>query len=149
MNEDMVQRIREERDAAEARYLSGIDPYGNRLVVKEVRFAQKTEGAIYIPSAAKQGKATRGGRVLHVGKRWDTEQNGWSAEIGEIKAGDYVLFGSFAGIEVSHLDGVFILGDNEILATVPKEIGEEMEMAWLVQAKIEQECNPKAVSSLI
>jgi chaperonin GroES len=92
-------------------------PLQDRLVVKRVAEEEKSKGGIIIPDSAKEkpiegeviavgsGKAIEGGKVRPV----------------DVKPGDRVLFGKYAGTEVK-VDGVehLILREDEILGVVTK-----------------------------
>ena len=92
-----------------------IRPLHDRILVKRLDAEQKTKGGIIIPDSAKekpvQGKvvAVGNGKVLEDGKVRKLE----------VKKGDVVLFGKYAGSDVK-VDGedYKILRENEILAKV-------------------------------
>ncbi|HZU85618.1 MAG TPA: co-chaperone GroES [Polyangiaceae bacterium] len=92
-----------------------IRPLADRVVVKRVQSEEKTKGGIIIPDTAKEKPieglvvAVGSGKVLKTGKVRPIE----------IKAGDRVLIGKYAGTEVK-LDGVehVIMGEDEILAVL-------------------------------
>ena len=94
-----------------------IRPLADRIVVKRTQEEEKTKGGIIIPDSAKEKPIE--GVVIAVG-------NGKSLKDGklrtlDIKAGETVLFGKYAGTEVK-LDGVehVILREDDILAVVSK-----------------------------
>ncbi len=90
-------------------------PLNDRVVVKRMEEEQKTAGGIIIPDTAKekpiQGEviAAGSGRVMEDGTRRPLD----------VKAGDRVLFGKYAGTEVT-LEGqeVLIMREDDILAIV-------------------------------
>lgn len=77
-----------------------VKPLHDRVLVQRVSEEEKTKGGIIIPDSAKEkpleGKivATGSGRVTEDGKRLPLE----------VKAGDKILFGKYAGTELK-LDG--------------------------------------------
>ena len=92
-----------------------LQPLQDRLVVRRVDEETTTKGGIIIPDSAKERPLQ--GEVLAVG-------NGKRLEDGsvipmDVKAGDRVLFGKYAGTEVK-VDGVehLILREDEILGVV-------------------------------
>jgi chaperonin GroES len=94
-----------------------IRPLHDRLVVKRVPEESKTSGGLFIPDSAKE-KPVRG-LVVSVGegKRDDA---GKRIAL-DVKAGDEVLFGKYAGTELK-LDGEehIVLREDEILAVIEK-----------------------------
>ena len=92
-----------------------IRPIDDRVVVRRVEADEKTRGGIVLPDTAKEkpkeGKvlAVGPGRILDDGKR---------APMG-VKAGDRVMFGSYAGTEID-LDGedYVIMREEDIFAIV-------------------------------
>jgi len=90
-------------------------PLQDRVIVKRVKEEEKTKGGIIIPDTAKEkpveGKvvAVGGGKVLENGKRVPLE----------VKKGDRVLFGKYAGTEVK-IDGEdhIIMREDDIVAIV-------------------------------
>jgi chaperonin GroES len=90
-------------------------PLNDRVVVKRMEEEHKTAGGIIIPDTAKEKPIQ--GEVLAVG-------NGRIMEDGskrplDVKKGDRVLFGKYAGTEIT-LDGqeVLIMREDDILAIV-------------------------------
>jgi chaperonin GroES len=92
-----------------------IKPLQDRVIVERVEEEEKTSGGIIIPDSAKekpqQGKviAVGPGKVLEGGTKLDMT----------VKEGDKVLFGKYAGTEITvageeHL----ILREDEILAVI-------------------------------
>lgn len=63
-------------------------PLGNRILVKRVEEANTTASGIIIPDSAQEKPSQ--GEVVAVSK-----------EVSELKSGDVVLFGKYAGNEVS------------------------------------------------
>ena len=91
-------------------------PLGEKVVIKRLEAEEVTAGGIVLPDTAK--KKPLQGRVLSVGDG-SLLSNGNRAGhlVGE---GDRVLFGSYAGTEVT-VDGqeLLIMSEEEILAIVP------------------------------
>ena len=90
-----------------------IKPLNDRVIVKRVEEEQETAGGIIIPDTAKE--KPQEGRVVAVGpgKLDDTGERGAL----EVKEGDRILFGKYAGTEIK-IDGgdhIFIRED-DILA---------------------------------
>jgi chaperonin GroES len=94
---------------------SSLKPLRDKVVVERSEAEEKTSGGILLPDTAKdkpkQGTviAVGPGRVLDSGE----------VKALEVKKGDRVLFGGFAGSEVK-LNGkeYLILNENEILAVI-------------------------------
>jgi chaperonin GroES len=94
-----------------------IKPLHDRIVVKRLEEQKKTKGGIIIPDTAKekpiQGKvvAVGSGRVL---------ENGTKVPL-QVKAGDTVLFGKYAGTEVKiEEEEHLILREDDILGIIEK-----------------------------
>ena len=92
-----------------------VRPLNDRVLVKRLEEETKTAGGLYIPDSAKE-KPTRG-KVIAVG-------NGKSNDEGQrraldVKAGDLILFGKYAGTEIK-LDGeeLIIMREDDILAVI-------------------------------
>ncbi|MBO7145868.1 MAG: co-chaperone GroES, partial [Salinivirgaceae bacterium] len=83
---------------------------GTRVVVKVQEAENKTKSGIYIPDSAKE-KPQRG-EIVAVG-------NGTKDEAMELKAGDIVLYGKYAGTKIE-LDGeeYLIMNQSDVLAIV-------------------------------
>jgi chaperonin GroES len=91
-------------------------PVGEKVVVKRLEAEEVTAGGIVLPDSARE--KTRQGRVLSVGDgRLLADGTRLEHQVSE---GDRVLFGSYAGTEVT-IDGeeLLILSEDEILAVVP------------------------------
>ncbi len=92
-----------------------IRPLQDRLVVRRLDEQETTKGGIIIPDTAKERPLT--GEVIAVGagKRLD---DGTLVSL-DVKKGDKVLFGKYAGTEIK-LDGVehLILREEEVLGVV-------------------------------
>jgi chaperonin GroES len=71
-------------------------PLGDRVVVEVVKREEKTSGGIYLPDSAKEKPME--GKVVAVGKGARDAQGNLIAM--ELKAGDKIVFGKWAGSEV-------------------------------------------------
>jgi len=76
-------------------------PLNDRVLVKRLESDKKTTGGIIIPDTAKE--KPQEGLVVSVGKGKHNDDG--SRIEPEVKAGDRVLFGKFAGTEIK-IDGV-------------------------------------------
>ncbi|MBE7449854.1 MAG: co-chaperone GroES [Kofleriaceae bacterium] len=92
-----------------------VRPLQDRLLVRRVEEEEKTKGGIIIPDSAKERPLE--GNVIAVG-------NGKRLEDGtlvalDVKAGDRILFGKYAGTEIK-IDGVehIILREDEVLGVL-------------------------------
>jgi chaperonin GroES len=94
-----------------------IRPLQDRVIVKRVEEEEKTKGGIIIPDSAKEKPIE--GKVIAVGKGKANEDGKLRAL--DVKKGDHVLFGKYAGTEVK-LDGVdhLILREDDILGVIEK-----------------------------
>lgn len=91
--------------------MTKLKPLGSRVVVKR-RQAQTSKGGILLPETAKE--KPKEGEVIAVGPG-KTNDNGQCEPL-NIKIGDLVLFGSYAGTEVRHDDEEYlILSEDDIL----------------------------------
>ena len=92
-----------------------IEPLNDRIVVKRLEAEEKTAGGIVLPETAKE--KPKEGKVIAVGPG-KVLDSGERAKV-QVKAGDKVLFTSYAGTEVK-LDGneYLIMGEEDILAIV-------------------------------
>lgn len=90
-------------------------PMHDRIIVKRLEEEGKTAGGIFIPETAKE-KPMRG-EVVAVGKGKVTE-DGKVLPL-DVKKGDQVLFGKYAGTEVK-IDGdeYLIMREDDILGVV-------------------------------
>jgi chaperonin GroES len=87
-----------------------IKPLADRVVVEPKAAEEKTASGIYIPDTAKE-KPQRG-IIVATG-------NGTKDVVMEVKTGDEVLYGKYAGTEIN-IDGVdyLIMKQSDILAIV-------------------------------
>lgn len=89
-----------------------IRPLQDRLIVKRVDEEEKSKGGIIIPDTAKEKPME--GLVIAVGKGKKTDE-GKLIQL-DVKKGDRVLFGKYAGTEVK-IDGqeLLIMREDDIL----------------------------------
>jgi chaperonin GroES len=94
-----------------------IRPLQDRVLVRRVQEEEKTKGGIIIPDTAKEKPIE--GEILAVGTGKVLE--GGKVRPLDVKAGDRILFGKYAGNEIM-VDGVeqLILREDEILGVVEK-----------------------------
>ena len=92
-----------------------IKPLADRVVVKPIEEEEKKQGGIIIPDTAKE--KPQKGEVVAVGPG-KVDDNGNRIPM-EVKVGDKVLFGKYAGTEVE-IDGedYLIMRESDILAIV-------------------------------
>ena len=97
--------------------MASIKPLRDKVVVERSEAEEKTAGGILLPDTAKD--KPKQGTVVAVGPGRVLE-NGETKAL-EVKKGDKVLFGGFAGSEIKH-DGkdYLILSEGEILAILGK-----------------------------
>jgi chaperonin GroES len=94
-----------------------IRPLQDRVLIKRVQEEEKTKGGIIIPDTAKEKPIE--GEVIAVGNG-KVQEDGTLRKL-DVKAGDRVLFGKFAGTEIK-LDGQehLILREDDIMGVVAK-----------------------------
>jgi chaperonin GroES len=90
-----------------------VRPLNDRVLVKRLEEEEKTAGGIYIPDSAKE-KPTRG-KVIAVGSGRANDEG--ERKPLDVKAGDQILFGKYAGTEIK-IDGeeLIIMREDDILA---------------------------------
>ncbi|MGA3054692.1 MAG: co-chaperone GroES [Candidatus Korobacteraceae bacterium] len=100
-----------------------LTPLHDRIVVRRVEEAETTRGGIIIPDSAKD--KPQEGEVIAVG-RGKTNEEGKTFPL-DVKAGDRILFGKYAGNEIK-FDGeeFLIMKEEEVLgilegASKPKQ----------------------------
>ena len=87
-----------------------IKPLGTRVIIEPIVAEGKTAGGIIIPDSAKE--KPQNGKVVAVGA-------GTKDEAMEVKVGDTVLYGKYAGTELNYENNDYIiLTQNEILAVI-------------------------------
>jgi chaperonin GroES len=89
-----------------------LTPLHDRIVVRRVEEAETTRGGIIIPDSAKD--KPQEGEVIAVG-RGKTNDEGKTFPL-DVKAGDRILFGKYAGTEIK-IDGedFLIMREEEVL----------------------------------
>ena len=94
-----------------------IRPLQDRVIIKRVEEEEKTKGGIIIPDTAKEKPME--GKVIAVGKGKILEDG--KIHPLDLKAGDRVLFGKYAGTEVK-IDGEehLIMREDDILGVIEK-----------------------------
>jgi chaperonin GroES len=97
--------------------MAGFRPLHDRVLVKRVEAEEKTPGGIIIPDTAKEKPVE--GEVLAVGPGVRDETG--TVRSLDVKVGDHVLFGKWAGTEVI-IDGEdrLILKEADILGVVER-----------------------------
>lgn len=93
-----------------------IRPLGDRIVVRRQEQEEKTPGGIYIPDTASKEKPMEGS-VVAVGPGRRLE-NG-DRQVIELKIGDKILFGKYAGTEVKFKDEEFVvLREEDVMGVI-------------------------------
>ena len=92
-----------------------VRPLHDRLIVERIEDTEQMGGGIVIPDTAKE--KPQQGKVLSVGKG-KMKDNGSVTPL-DVKAGDTVLFGKYAGQEIT-LEGTeyFIMREDDVLAVI-------------------------------
>jgi len=92
-----------------------IRPLGDRLLVKRIEEEEKSKGGIIIPDSAKE--KPQEGKVVAVGKGKMLD-DGKMVPL-EIKAGDRILFGKYAGTDVK-IEGEehLIMREDDVLGII-------------------------------
>ena len=92
-----------------------IRPLNDRIIVRRTEDQEQMRGGLYIPDTAKE--KPQEGEVIAVGNG-KLLDNGTRISI-DIKAGDKVLFGKYAGTEIK-LDGeeYLILREDDVLGVI-------------------------------
>ena len=92
-----------------------IIPLRDRILIKRIGEEEKTKGGIIIPDTAKEKPMQ--GKVIAVGKG-ALDKNGKLVAL-EVKKGDTVLFGKYAGTEIKiQGEDHLIVRENEILGII-------------------------------
>jgi len=85
-------------------------PLGTRVLIEPLKAEERTQGGIIIPDSAKE--KPQSGKVIAVGQ-------GTKDEPMEVKVGDVVLYGKYAGTEISYESKDYlIMSQSDILAVV-------------------------------
>ncbi|MCK9266361.1 co-chaperone GroES [bacterium] len=95
-----------------------IRPLGDRIVVEPLEAVEKTKGGIILPDSAKE--KPQEGKIVAIGKG-KTDDSGKVIEM-EVKVGDKVLYGKYAGTEIN-IDNVeyMILREEDVLAVIDEK----------------------------
>ena len=92
----------------------GIKPLGDRVLIEVKDEEMEKQGSIYIPDTAKE--KPQEGKVVAVGN--GKYEDGKLVPL-DVKVGDTVLYGKYAGTDVKHGDGEYlIVRESDILAIV-------------------------------
>lgn len=92
-----------------------IRPLGDRVLVERKAAEEKTAGGIYIPESGKE--KPQEGTVIAVGPGKRDSQGQVHAV--DVKVGDQVLFGKYAGTEVTMADKeYFVMNESDIIGVV-------------------------------
>ena len=93
--------------------MAKIRPLADKVLIKRLEAEERTAGGIVLPDTAKE--KPKKGKVIAVGDGKQLESGGKVPF--QVKAGDTVLFGSFAGTEVT-LEGeeYVLMAEDDILA---------------------------------
>ena len=92
-----------------------LTPLHDRILVRRVEESETTRGGLIIPDTAKD--KPQEGEVVSAGKGKTTEEG--KVRPLDVKAGDRILFGKYAGTEVK-LDGedLLIMREEEVLGII-------------------------------
>ena len=92
-----------------------LKPLADRIVIKRLDAPEKTKSGLVLPDSAQE--KPQEGKVIAIGSGRQLEDG--STKSLEIKSGDRVLYGKYAGTEVS-LEGeeYLILREEDVLAVV-------------------------------
>jgi chaperonin GroES len=92
-----------------------VKPLHDRVIVKRVEEDEKTKGGIIIPDTAKEKPVE--GKIMAVGDG-KIQEDGKKTPL-EVKEGDRVLFGKYAGTEIQ-IDGEehLIMKEDDIIAII-------------------------------
>jgi chaperonin GroES len=92
-----------------------VRPLHDRVIVRRIEEEEKTKGGIIIPDTAKEKPIE--GKVIAAGKG-KTLENGKKQAL-EVKKGDRVLFGKYAGTEIK-IEGEehLIMREDDIIAII-------------------------------
>jgi chaperonin GroES len=91
---------------------------GDRIVVEPLEAVEKTKGGIILPDSAKE--KPQEGKIVAIGKG-KTDDSGKVIGM-EVKVGDKVLYGKYAGTEIN-IDNVeyMILREEDVLAVIDEK----------------------------
>jgi chaperonin GroES len=90
-------------------------PLGDRVVIEVMKREEKTAGGVYLPDSAKEKPME--GKVLATGKGGRDAQGNIIPM--ELKAGDRIVFGKWAGTEVK-IDGkeLLIMKESDVMGVL-------------------------------
>jgi chaperonin GroES len=89
-----------------------IKPLADRVIIEPMSAEVKTASGIYIPDTAQE--KPQKGKVLAVG-------TGTKDEVMTLKVGDSVLYGKYAGTEITYENDKFlIMRQSDVLAVIEK-----------------------------
>lgn len=92
-----------------------LQPLGDRILVKALESRERTKGGIVLPDTAKE--RPQEGKVVAIGSGKMLEDG--TIKSLEVKTGDTILFGKYAGTEVKvDEEEYLILREEDILAIV-------------------------------
>lgn len=95
--------------------MSTIRPLGDKILVERLEAESKTKGGILLPDNAKE--KPREGRIVSVGDGRLLD-DGTRVKF-TVKAGDRVIFASYAGTDIKHSGKeMLILSEEDVLAVV-------------------------------
>jgi chaperonin GroES len=95
--------------------MAHVRPLGDKVLIKRLEAEEKTPGGIVLPDAAKE--KPKKGKVIALG---DGRQTKTGEKVAfQVRVGETVLFGSFAGTEVT-VDGeeYVLMPEDDILAVL-------------------------------
>lgn len=94
----------------------GIQPLGDRVLVKALEAEDKTKGGIVLPDSVKE--KPQEGMVIEVGKG-KVSDDGKVIPL-EVKKGDRVLYGKYSGTEVTTKEGeeYLMMKEEDIFAVI-------------------------------
>ena len=91
-----------------------VSPLADRVVLKALEDTEQTKGGIFIPDTAKE--KPQQGEIIAVGP--GRHEDGKLVPM-SLKVGDKVLYGKYAGTEISHEGESFlILRESDVLAVI-------------------------------
>lgn len=96
--------------------MAGIQPLGDRILLKVLEAESKSKGGIVLPDTVKE--KPQEGKIVAVGKGKVSDSG--KVNTPEVKVGDRVLFAKYSGTEVTTKDGeeYLIVKEEDILAIV-------------------------------
>ena len=93
-----------------------VKPLGDKILVKRVEAASRTESGLYLPDSA--AEKPQQAKVIEVGDGKVSEKTG-KRNAPQVKKGDTVLLGKWGGTEIKIKgEELLIVGEEEVLAVV-------------------------------